>query len=422
MHELIYTIRSELIKNKGNSANPVLYQRVHYGTKKLVMEYYQEVIKGLLYIATSKRLPLYKKIEFFTEARHSYGRTALMLSGGAANGVYHYGIIKTLYHHDLLPRIICGSSAGALVASFICTRSYEELASAFENEVDLLFDFVEHEVKGGNPLSQLQYFLKNGHFLKIEALFAQIRQKIGELTFQEAFDKYKWVLNITVCGQNQEDDSLMMNYLTAPNVLICSAATASCAVPSVFSAVVILCKNSKGEIVPYRQDGTRFVDGSVWQDLPLEKMSQLFNINTFIVSQVNPYVVPFLAYSDGGGVLGQGHRDNWLTTVRQLFYDETAHRIKQLERTGFVPAILKRIINIFIQNYRGTVTVSPHPRLLDYLFLLKNPTLRFIRYAVAHMSRCTYPSKLFIQIELALIRGVYGIERELDRFYQSLKA
>lgn len=66
VHELIYTIRSELIKNKGNSANPLLYQRVHYGTKKLVMEYYEEVIKGLLYIATSKRLPLYNKIEFFT--------------------------------------------------------------------------------------------------------------------------------------------------------------------------------------------------------------------------------------------------------------------------------------------------------------------------------------------------------------------
>lgn len=60
------TIRQELIKNKGNSANPVLYQRVHYGTKKLVVEYYHEVIKGLLYVATARRLPLFKKLEFFS--------------------------------------------------------------------------------------------------------------------------------------------------------------------------------------------------------------------------------------------------------------------------------------------------------------------------------------------------------------------
>ena len=54
-----------------------------------------------------------------------------MLSGGAANGLYHYGLIKTLHEHDLLPRIICGSSAGSLVACYICTRPYSELESTF---------------------------------------------------------------------------------------------------------------------------------------------------------------------------------------------------------------------------------------------------------------------------------------------------
>lgn len=38
-----------------------------------------------------------------------------------------------------------------------------------------------------------------------------------------------------------------------------------------------------------------------------------------------------------------------------------------------------------------------------------------------HMAKCTYPSMFVIMLELALIRGVFGIEHELDRFYQSLK-
>ena len=86
------------------------------------------------------------------------------------------------------------------------------------------------------------------------------------------------------------------------------------------------------------------------------------------------------------------------------------------------PAFLRRALNIFIQNYRGTVTVCPQPRLQDYLSLLKNPTLPFIRYASRHMARATYSSKCALIAELALIRAVFGIEHELDRFYQNLKS
>jgi hypothetical protein len=34
------------------------------------------------------------KLAFFNETRHAYGRTALMLSGGAALGFYHIGLIR----------------------------------------------------------------------------------------------------------------------------------------------------------------------------------------------------------------------------------------------------------------------------------------------------------------------------------------
>ena len=66
------------------------------------------------------------KLEFFAETRHSYGRTALLLSGGATFGKFHFGLIKALYENDLFPRIICGSSVGSLMAAAICSCPYKE--------------------------------------------------------------------------------------------------------------------------------------------------------------------------------------------------------------------------------------------------------------------------------------------------------
>ena len=42
-----------------------------------------------------------------------------------------------------------------------------------------------------------------------------------------------------------------------------------------------------------------FVDGSVANDLPMQRLTELFNVNTFIVSQVNPHVVPFVSVDTG---------------------------------------------------------------------------------------------------------------------------
>ena len=58
-----------------------------------------------------------------------------MFSGGAGLGKYHYGIIKALSELDLMPRIICGSSAGSIVATLICTHKFEELHRLTDYEI-----------------------------------------------------------------------------------------------------------------------------------------------------------------------------------------------------------------------------------------------------------------------------------------------
>ena len=76
------------------------------------------------------------KLDFFAETKHSYGKTALILSGGATFGKYHFGIIKALYEQDLFPRIVCGSSVGSIVATVVCSRPYDELDAVSRKDFD----------------------------------------------------------------------------------------------------------------------------------------------------------------------------------------------------------------------------------------------------------------------------------------------
>lgn len=61
---------------------------------------------------------------FFSELRHAYGRSALLLSGGGNMGAHSFGVAKALWEGGVLPSIISGSSAGSIIASYICTGSY----------------------------------------------------------------------------------------------------------------------------------------------------------------------------------------------------------------------------------------------------------------------------------------------------------
>lgn len=105
------------------------------------------------------------------------------------------------------------------------------------------------------------------------------------------------ILNITVTGTSQHDPDRLLNYLTAPNVLIWSASAASCAIPYIYGATDLYCKDYQGKIMKYTLMNRKFVDGSIGQDLPMNQLSILFNVNNFIVSQTNPWVIPFMDYT-----------------------------------------------------------------------------------------------------------------------------
>jgi len=157
-------------------------------------------------------------------------------------------------------------------------------------------------------------------------------------------------VNIVVTDKNKMDESRLMNYLTSPNVVVWSAAVASCAIPSIYDPVELFEKDPiSGEIVPYHRIKTLYVDGSVAQDLPMQRLSELFNINSFIVSQVNPHVLPFLNV-ESSGMLESSFKKKFMRAFKGFVRNEIRHIIIQTNDLGILPLNAKRATNWLLQN------------------------------------------------------------------------
>lgn len=145
--------------------------------------------------------------------------------------------------------------------------------------------------------------------MDITKLQSVIKENIGDLTFKEAFKRTNRVLNITVASTTEFEVPRLLNYLTSPNVVLWSAASASCALSGLYEPVELMAKDENGVIHPYHPSLLKWSDGSVAYDLPMSRLSELFNVNHFIVSQgiydqqkmwlgrIDPIMISFLIYT-----------------------------------------------------------------------------------------------------------------------------
>uniref|UniRef100_A0A1D1Z9S9 Triacylglycerol lipase SDP1 n=1 Tax=Anthurium amnicola TaxID=1678845 RepID=A0A1D1Z9S9_9ARAE len=406
---MIYMLRSGLLRNLGGINDPRLFCRSYLGTKKLIEDYTKEVVTQLEYIGEKDfiDLPQHSKLEFFNYTRQSFGCSALVLYGGAMFGLYHLGVVKALNKHGLLPRIISGTAIGALIAALVCIRTDDELPGIFEEGgVDLgAFD---KKGSKGNISRKISRFLKHGYFMDVKVLEECVRSNVGDLTFEEAYAKTKRILNITVSSTRKFEVPQLLNYLTAPNVLIRSAACASTAMPGLYDSVDLLAKDKAGNIVQWAPAEIKWRKSTdavpTESESPLTRISELFNVNHFIVSQANPYIAPFMANEQFGS--------NILMKCGNLLSSEFRHRISQLIHIGLLTKSFRGLID---EKVSGNVTIVPYLTISDFKTLLSNPSYTSLDYWILKGEQSTWPM-------LALIKNRCMIELALDRISLKLKA
>lgn len=404
---LLRSLREGLHHDLGNMGNPRLYGYSRVGTKHLIEEYVNQVCEALDFICDTNEpgFTTTDKIEFFRDTLHSYGRPAILLSGGATLGLFHIGVIKALWERGLLPQVVAGSSVGAVMAGMLGTRTDAELPALFDPELHNLrawrWNGVMKAIRGKGLMDQSQ--LENC-----------LRANIGEYTFEEAFRRSGRSVNISVSPVQENQKARLLCGYTSPYLLVWSAVLASAAVPMIFPPVKLMKKDHSGNLVPY-MSRLRFVDGSVVSDLPVERLMHLHDVNFTIVSQTNPHVVPFLKdrhrHDDPKlrSLPGQFLKSEFLFHGRGLF---------DLMRRRMQPELARQLsgqmYTILAQRYYGDVTIAPRYRLSHYAKMLSNPTPDLVRELILEGERATWP-------HISMIRTHAKISQTLNRCIERLR-
>jgi TAG lipase/lysophosphatidylethanolamine acyltransferase len=230
----------------GNITALKLYDGSFAGTKFLIEEYITrvaEAIEDIGSLPTSSSgdghpvdwrdggsgMSTQMKLDFVHDTRQAFGRSTLVLQGGAIFGLCHLGVVKALFLRGLLPRIITGTATGALIAALVAIHNEEELPGVLRGDGIDLTAFaakINGEGSGESMWTRLQTlkrrvarFWRDGYFLDVKVLEECVKANVGEMTFEEAYNRSKRVLNITVATGGQGGVPTLLNYLTAPNVV-----------------------------------------------------------------------------------------------------------------------------------------------------------------------------------------------------------
>lgn len=171
------------------------------------------------------------KLDLLHDTRQAFGRSTLVLQGGAIFGLCHLGVVKALFSRGLLPRIITGTATGALIAALVGIHTEDELPTFLSGESIDLSAFTEMRKRGcaengesfdgwwQTLLRRVRRWFREGYFLDVTVLEECVRANVGDLTFEEAYNRTKRVLNITVATTGRGGVPNLLNYLTAPNVV-----------------------------------------------------------------------------------------------------------------------------------------------------------------------------------------------------------
>lgn len=404
--QLAFELYEGLHGNLGNLANPALYSHARVGTKHLVETYIGEVTRCLDFLCAGdfENFPFDQKIPFFKRTAIAFGRSALMLSGGSTLGMFHLGVIKALHEQKLLPRVLSGSSAGAIIASAVAVRH--------DAEIDAMLQPGGLNLEAFRPLG-VQAALRDGAMMDSRQLERCLAANLGERSFLEAFDRTRRIVSITISPAEPHQQGRLLNYLTSPHVLLQRAVLASCAVPGVFAPVSLQARDYDGRVVPY-MPGKRWVDGTLSSDLPMLRLARLHNINHYIVSQVNPHIVPFLSRLEREARDGRG-----LAPLARELIRNGSRGALQLARKHLDPygggRVLNKLDNIVRQRYSGDVNIFPQIGQQRITRLFSNPTDADIQAYVAQGERATWPG-------IERIRLQTWISRTFEACLQQLKA
>ncbi len=402
---LLFALNEGIHGNMGGMGNPELYKQAKFGTKLLVEQYVDEIVDSLEFLAglDDKDISREERLDFFERASHCYGRSALMLSGGGALGTFHIGVLKALAGEKLLPNVISGASAGAIITGVAGVNTDEQLLEMSHQDA-----LITEKTEEGKMLKKL--LIGGRENINEDNLEILVKRLVPDLTFQEALELTGRHISISIAAADTHQSSRLLNAITSPNVYIRKAIMASCAVPGVFPSVELEAKNENGERQVYLP-GLRWIDGSISDDLPAKRLARLYGVNHYIASLINPVVL----YTRGG----EGEHTKVPHFIRELIHHGAvgfakASRVmtqsytKDWKRFNLT---LDVVNSIFSQEYTADINIYPDFHNFDLRYILTHLNEKELMSLERQGEVATWP-----QIERIRVSG--KISRTLDKILE----
>jgi len=381
----------------------------------------QEQIMQKQHNELSKRYTLFKRM------KQNMGHTALMLSGGGAQAMYHLGTIKALIESGMYQHIhvISGTSGGSIAAAMTAIKTPEELirdicVNTVSTDYMLNGEMKRLGVSWFPPITKMvELWFKEKLVMDSKEFLNCCQFYYKDITFEEAYEMTKKHVCITVSASRASSGSgvqrLLLNHISTPNVTLASAVAASCAVPGIMAPAKLMIKDSRGKLVPFEVDGVEWIDGSVQADLPFKRISTLFNISNFVVAQTNFHVVPFI---------NKAHHPNINTLYWKLFQMcmwDAKSRVLNLSQLGLFPKIFGQDLSkMFNQKYYGKLTLVPRFTTMQLfgLKVLSNPTVKDMDNYLQNGQLAAWPFlrvlKEMLRIERSIDAGLSKLEQRLS--------
>lgn len=399
-HRLLFYLNEGIHGNAGNMGTSALYRRARYGTKDLVTAYSRELAGAVEQLGSesSDAIPTAEKLDFFRRASHGFGRTALMFSGGGILGFFHVGVARALIGQGLLPNVLSGSSAGAIVAAIIGTHDEAALRGMFEGRS-------LHEAFEGLFEANLEPTARRRRF-GVEELRRFIETRIPDLTFAEAFARTGRRINLSVSPAALHQQPRLLNAITSPTVFIREAVMASCAIPGIFPPVTLAARNWAGERQPYVAS-RQWVDGSVTNDLPARPLARLYGVNHFITSQVNPIVLWTLRDTDAEDTLFAKFWEIGTQALRQSMRATFPLSMKLTERVHPLNLGVRTVYALATQDYMADINILPRRRFWNPMKVLSLLAPEETESLIREGEASTWP-------RIERIRNTTRVSRALD--------
>lgn len=406
-------------------------------TRKAIAAYYDAASRGLELLAegtvaagreadprggrAAAAAKLRGRMLLFRKMKQNVGRTALMLSGGGAQAMYHLGTMRALIDANLYHKIkvISGTSGGSIAAACCAMFTPAEISRDFcvstvSTDLRLTGEMKRKNIRWFPPLADmLSYWLSHRILIDSEYFHRTCEFYWGTTTFEEAFARTGKHVCITVSASRAQSDAaqrLLLNHISTPHVTLASAVAASCALPGVMRPAKLRTKNGDGKIEDFEVDGVEWIDGSVQADLPFQRISTLFNVSNFVVCQTNFHVVPFL---------NKEHitKSAYQSLLQTIEWDIRSRALK-LSGLGLFPKVFGHDISkVFKQKYHGNVTLVPRFTKMQTfgLHVLMNP-------GVKHMEHYIHFGQVAAWPYLRVIRYMLRLEISLDEGLERLKS